>query len=82
MNAAPEPDERATTRPGGANGRRPRKAPEVVILTPIAVPLDQQRRPRAVSALTALLTQWWDQHGRHLAPADHDGADGSSSQDD
>jgi hypothetical protein len=63
------------------SGRKPRKVPPIVILPPIAVPLDEQRRQRAVSALTALISQWWDQHGRHLASADHDGADRSEPTD-
>lgn len=57
------------------SARKPRKSPPIVILPPIAVPLDEQRRQRAVSALTALLSQWWDHTGRHLASADHDDAD-------
>jgi hypothetical protein len=83
MNATtPDPDNTATTRGEGDTRRRPRRAPEIVVAPSIAVPLDPQRRKRAVAALTALLTQWWDQHGHHLDPADHDGADGSSSDDD
>lgn len=81
MNATtPDPDKAATTPGQGATRRRPRRAPEVVILPAIAVPLDPQRRTRAVAALAALFTQWWNQHGHHLDPAD--GADGSSSDDD
>lgn len=76
----PDPDNAATRHGEGATRRRPRRAPEVVVAPPIAVPLDSQRRKRAVAALTALFTQWWDQHGHHLDPAG--GADGSSSDND
>lgn len=67
----PDPDNAATA-PGERHPRRrPRRTPTVVILPPVAVPLDQQRRERAVAALTALFTQWWDHHGHHLDPAEH-----------
>jgi hypothetical protein len=67
--------------PSNTSARRPRPAAPIVIRPPIAVPLDEQRRQRAVSALTVLLSHWWDQHGRHLPAASHDGADPADQTD-
>lgn len=81
MNAPqPTAGNRDTASGSGRMRRRPREAAKVVLLPPVAVPVDAQRRRRAVAALTALFTQRWDQHGHRLDPAD--GADGSSSDDD
>jgi hypothetical protein len=63
--SADRPDKAAGSAQGKARGPRRGKA-GVTILPPIALPLDQKRRQRAVSALTALINQWWDEHGRHL----------------
>jgi hypothetical protein len=58
----------------GASGRR-RRAPQPVILPPVALRMTAQRRERAVAALSQLFIAWWQQHGavadgRQVAPED------------
>jgi hypothetical protein len=63
---APNPNQRKAS-------SRQRPTSRVVLRAPITVALSQQQHQRAISALAALLSQWWDTYGRHLAAVDrHD----------
>jgi hypothetical protein len=59
---------------------RRRAAAKIRVLPPDVVPISKEDEQQAIRAISAMIAQWWREHGRdddppeNATPGDHDGA--------